>query len=240
VPASPDPGPDAGLADAGLAGVGCVVVAAGEGLRLGAGRPKAFVELAGVTLLEQAVSRVREAGLLAVVAAVPAALVEPAAQLLGDRARVVAGGVDRQASVAAGLAVLAPSVTTVLVHDAARCLAPPELVLAVVAAVRAGHRAVVPGLAVADTVKQVDGSGQVVGTVDREVLRIVQTPQGFDRALLERAHAVPPGAPATDDAALVERLGEPVLVVPGDPLAVKITTPDDLALAEWLLTRLVP
>jgi 2-C-methyl-D-erythritol 4-phosphate cytidylyltransferase len=126
----------------------------------------------------------------------------------------------------------------VLVHDAARPFAPPSMIARVEAAVRGGALAVVPGLAVADTIKAVDGSGIVTGTPDRMTLRAVQTPQGFARDLLERAHAagaaaiLAGGAPATDDAALVEALGEPVLVVKGDPAAAKITTPNDLIKAD--------
>ncbi|KQX61573.1 2-C-methyl-D-erythritol 4-phosphate cytidylyltransferase [Angustibacter sp. Root456] len=222
-----------------LDGVGCVVVAAGQGTRLAAGRPKAFVELAGTTLLEHAVSRVLDAGVHHVVAVVPAELVGPTQQLLAGRAEVVAGGAERQDSVALGLAALPAHVRVVLVHDAARCLAPPSLVASVVRAVQGGHHAVVPGLAVVDTLKEVDAHGTVVGTVARDPLRAVQTPQGFDRAVLERAHAAADAA-ATDDAALVERLGEPVVVVPGDAMAFKITTPDDLALAQFWLARLEP
>lgn len=222
-----------------LDGVGCVVVAAGQGTRLAAGRPKAFVELAGTTLLEHAVSRVLDAGVHHVVAVVPAELVEVTQELMAGRADVVAGGAQRQDSVALGLAALPQSAEVVLVHDAARCLAPPSLVAAVVQAVRDGHPAVVPGLAVVDTLKEVDAHGTVVGTVAREPLRAVQTPQGFDRAVLERAHEAADAA-ATDDAALVERLGEPVSVVPGHPMAFKITTPHDLALAEFWLARVEP
>jgi 2-C-methyl-D-erythritol 4-phosphate cytidylyltransferase len=221
-----------------LDGVGCVVVAAGSGTRLAAGRPKAFVTLDGETLLQHAVRRVRAAGVEKVVAVVPAGLVAEAAGLLGDAVAVVAGGVHRSDSVALGLAALASHVDVVLVHDAARCLAPPWLVAAVAARVRESGAGVVPGLAVVDTLKQVDGAGRVLGTVDRSAVVAVQTPQGFPRALLERAHAAAPDGLATDDAGLVERLGEPVLVVPGDPMALKVTTPDDLARAQWLLARL--
>jgi 2-C-methyl-D-erythritol 4-phosphate cytidylyltransferase len=224
-------------------GVGCVVVAAGQGTRLAAGRPKAFVELAGTTLLEHAVSRMRDAGVRHVVAVVPGELVGSSERLLTGRAVVVGGGAERQDSVALGMAALPAEVEVVLVHDAARCLAPPSLAVAVADAVRAGHRAVVPGLAVADTIKQVDDAETVVGTLERASLRAVQTPQGFGRGLLERAHAasgVGSDQPATDDAGLVERLGEPVTVVPGHRLALKITTGDDLALAELLLARLLP
>jgi 2-C-methyl-D-erythritol 4-phosphate cytidylyltransferase len=217
--------------------VGAVVVAAGSGTRLAAGRPKAFVELAGVSLLEHAVSRVRDGGAADVVAVVPAELVTEAGRLLGDAARVVAGGEQRQDSVAAGLRALPPDVQVVLVHDAARCLAPAALVARVAAAVGPHAPAVVPGLPVVDTLKEVDGAEHVVGTVDRDRLRRVQTPQGFDRTVLEQAHAAAGDSAATDDAALVERLGLAVVLVRGDELALKVTTPEDLALAEWLLGR---
>jgi 2-C-methyl-D-erythritol 4-phosphate cytidylyltransferase len=146
-----------------------------------------------------------------------------------DLVDVVAGGADRSASVAAGLRALSPGDDVVLVHDAARALAPPELFEAVIAAVEAGNPAVVPGLPVADTVKTVDGESRVEGTPDRGRLRAIQTPQGFARPLLEQAHAG--GGSASDDAGLVERLGAPVLVVPGDARAMKVTTPHDLAVA---------
>jgi 2-C-methyl-D-erythritol 4-phosphate cytidylyltransferase len=126
----------------------------------------------------------------------------------------------------------------VLVHDAARALAPPALVAAVVSAVRSGAAAVVPGVPLVDTVRSLDGQ-----RVDRSRLRAVQTPQGFSRTVLERAHAAAADAEddetlaATDDAGLVERLGEPVLVVPGAPEAFKITTPLDLLLATAVLER---
>ena len=171
-----------------------------------------------------------------VVAVVPAALVAQARALLGPDVLVVAGAANRTASVGCGLAVLPDGVRSVLVHDAARCLVPPELVRRVVDALDR-HRAVVPGLPLADTVKQVDDRGAVVRTPDRAALRLVQTPQGFARDLLERAHRSPAAATgaATDDAGLVELLGEPVHVVLGDPRALKVTTSDDLALAGWLL-----
>src|SRR5439155_26395945 len=118
----------------------------------------------------------------------------------------------------------------VLVHDAARALAPTDLVERVAAAVRAGHAAVIPLLPVVDTVKQVDLAGSVIGTVDRSALRIVQTPQGFRRSVLAQAHAAAVDE-HTDDAGLVEKLGIPVTTVPGDDAAFKITTSADLARA---------
>lgn len=163
---------------------------------------------------------------------------EVAFRTLVPDAVVVTGGSTRQESVAAALAVL-PRVDHVLVHDAARALASPELIRRVVEALEQGHRAVIPGLPVVDTITAVDptvaGAAPALGTVPRAGLRAVQTPQGFDRALLERAHATGKRLAATDDAGLVEALGEPVWLIPGEESAVKITTPRDLALAELLL-----
>ena len=218
------------------AGVVAVLPAAGSGVRLGAGVPKAFVGLAGVPMLVRAVD-----GLLAsdvvghVVVVVPADQVDAAAAMLTGRpATVVAGGADRTASVAAGLAATGTDAEVVLVHDAARPLTPPDVVRRVVEAVRAGAPAVIPVLPVADTIKRVDGAGTVVSTVDRSELRAVQTPQGFRAADLRRAHAGTPD-PRTDDAGLVEALGDPVTTVAGDPLAFKVTTAWDLRIAELLL-----
>ena len=147
---------------------------------------------------------------------------------------MVDGGDTRQHSVAAALAAVPSTFDIVLVHDAARALVPPALVGRVAAAVRDGHDAVIPVLPIADTVKQVDESGHVIGTVDRSVLRAVQTPQGFRRAVLEAAHRAAVDA-LTDDAGLVEKLGVRVFCVPGDEAAMKITRPADLAVAEILL-----
>ena len=160
---------------------------------------------------------------------VPTDLVERARELLPGVV-VVPGGAHRSDSVRAGITA-AGAAQILLVHDAARPLTPAHVFTAVVEAVAAGHRAVVPGVPVVDTLKQVtpgsDGLELVARTVDREELRAVQTPQGFTREALLRAHADDSGL-ATDDAGLAERCGIPVHVVPGDPLAMKITTPWDL------------
>ncbi len=215
-------------------------MAAGSGRRLGADRPKAFVQLAGRTLLEHALRGVLAAGVGEVVVVVPADLVERAreivAPLVGQqhvRVSVVAGGEERTDSVAAGLAALSAPVRRVLVHDAARCLTPGSVFERVLASLTAGAKGAVPGLPVVDTIKTVDERGVITGTPDRTALRAVQTPQGFDREVLERAHAT--GSQATDDAALVEALGHEVHVVQGDPLALKITTAQDLERARQLL-----
>jgi 2-C-methyl-D-erythritol 4-phosphate cytidylyltransferase len=149
---------------------------------------------------------------------------------------VVAGGSSRGESVGLALAAAPPGPDVLLVHDAARCLCPAELVDEVAAAVRAGAAAVVPVLPVTDTVKQVDAGGTVVATPDRAALRAVQTPQGFRREVLTAAYArVSPDDTWTDDAALVERYGTVVQTVAGREEAMKVTRPFDLLLAEALL-----
>ena len=274
--ASDDPaGADAAAARAGSAtdddgAVVAVLTAAGAGTRLGAGGPKALVEIGGRSLLRRAAQGLADSGVVDhLVVTAPGEHVErftaELAGLVGAGVgiRVVAGSsASRQASVALGLKAAleaCPRAAVVLVHDAARALTPPETVRRVVAAVRAGHDAVVPALAVTDTVKEVapvgpDGPGAVaaapptaradvevvVGTPDRSRLRAVQTPQGFAVTALVRAHEL--GAArgahealaASDDAGLVEAAGGRVVVVEGDPLALKVTTPLDLALAELL------
>jgi 2-C-methyl-D-erythritol 4-phosphate cytidylyltransferase len=158
------------------------------------------------------------------------------APLLSDRLRVAAGGSMRRESVANGLKVLGEA-SLVLVHDAARPFVEAELIDRVLAVAALGACAV-PGLPVADTLKETDTAGLVVRTVPRERLVAVQTPQGFPRALLETAHQRSRSdsalANATDDAALCERLGYPVRVVPGSPRNFKITTAADFVLAEAL------
>ncbi|GAA1460451.1 2-C-methyl-D-erythritol 4-phosphate cytidylyltransferase [Williamsia maris] len=215
----------------------CLIPAAGAGTRLAAGRPKAFVDLAGQTILERAVRGVLDADVDAVVVAVPADLVAQAQAMLPD-CHVVVGGAERSASVRACIAAASASfdADVILIHDAARALTPPDLFRRVVDAVRAGAPAVIPGVPVTDTLKAVEpggGAEHVVATVDRSVLRAVQTPQGFTPDALARAHAA--GGHATDDAGLAEAAGIPVTVVQGDLMAFKITTEWDLRLARMLL-----
>jgi 2-C-methyl-D-erythritol 4-phosphate cytidylyltransferase len=205
--------------------------------------PKALVPVNGVSLLARAVRGLLDAGCVqhVVVAAPPSdvdAMCTVTASLAsaGGAVHVLAGGAERTDSVRLALEYALreiPDTRIVLVHDAARAFTPVEVIRRVVAAVEAGHPAVIPVLPMADTVKQVDADGTVVATPDRDALRVVQTPQGFDAAVLLRAHSS--GVLATDDAGLVERLGVPVTTVAGDPNAMKITTPFDLAIAEALL-----
>ena len=209
--------------------VGIVVVAAGMGTRLGAGLPKALVPVGGRTLVEHAVRAARGTrGLGDLVVVVPPGH-RAGFAALDLSARLVDGGRERTDSVAAGLAALDAAVDIVLVHDAARAFAPTALFDQVVDAVAGGADAAVPGLPVVDTIKRVDADGVVRATPPRGELRAVQTPQGFTRDALARAHGR--GAQATDDAALVEAAGGRVRVVPGHPDAYKVTTPQDLARA---------
>ncbi|GAB1812975.1 2-C-methyl-D-erythritol 4-phosphate cytidylyltransferase [Mycobacterium sp. MUNTM1] len=224
-----------------------VVPAAGSGERLAAGIPKAFCLVDGRTLLQRAVAGLLDSGAVDhVVAAVPADRIDEAERVLADQAgagqaTVVAGGPDRTESVKLALAALpAAAPEFVLVHDAARALTPPALIIRVVEALRAGHVAVVPALRLHDTIKAVDANGVVLGTPERAGLRAVQTPQGFATGLLLRAYAAchaGGGAGFTDDASLVEHVGGQVQVVDGDPLAFKITTRLDLLLAETVVRR---
>lgn len=240
--------------------VAVLVPAAGMGVRLGPGAPKALRLLRGEPLLVHAIRRVAAApsvgcivvaapadAVADVIALLSAVVAEPilagvtcgAAEPSLTTSRedvqliVVAGGASRQASVAAALAAVPSRFDIVLVHDAARALTPPELVEAVADAVRGGHGAVIPVLPVVDTIKEIDISGTVVGTVDRSVLRAVQTPQGFRRDVLTSAHASAVDE-HTDDAGMAEKIGVAVHTVPGSEAAMKITRPFDLAIAELL------
>jgi 2-C-methyl-D-erythritol 4-phosphate cytidylyltransferase len=222
-----------------------LVAAAGRGERLGPGMPKALRPLGGVPMLVHAVRALASSRVVdIVVVAAPEDSAESVQSMLtgqsfGAEVVVITGGDTRQDSVARALITLPEDVDVVLVHDAARPLVPGELVTAVVAAVRQGHPAVVPGMLVVDTIKQVDGNSDVQRTVDRSELRAIQTPQGFERHVLQRAHASVDldDSPASDDAFLVERLGLPVHVIPGHEEAFKVTRPFDVVMAEAVLAR---
>jgi 2-C-methyl-D-erythritol 4-phosphate cytidylyltransferase len=210
-----------------------IVAAAGSGLRLGADRPKALVPLGGRALVCWAVDTLRDGGVAEVVVAIPAAEYSAFATVLPMDVRLVAGGATRTASVRAALAAATDRCDTVLVHDAARPLTPPDVVARVLAAVAAGAPAVVPVLPVVDTTVTVDPDGLLAGTLPREELRRVQTPQGFLRESLVAAYGrLPEDAELTDDAAVVRAAGVPVATVPGDERAAKVTVAHDLALAE--------
>lgn len=222
--------------------VAAIVPAAGRGERLGPGAPKALRELAGTPMLVFAVKALAASPLVdSVIVAAPAENVEDVRSLLsgpefGAEVTVVAGGETRPESVARALISLPDDVDVVLVHDAARPLVPVEVVTSVASSVREGHAAVIPVVPVVDTVKSVDAEGRITGTVPREGLRATQTPQGFDRGLLQRAHAEVDDA-VTDDAGMVESLGIAVHAVPGHEESFKVTRPIDIVLAEAVIAK---
>ncbi len=218
-----------------------IVVAAGSGSRLGRGEPKAFVTLGGKTLLLRVLrtlARVR--GLAEAILAVPAGLepqarTEAAAAALPVPVKVMAGGAERHESVRIALGLVSAEVDLVVVHDAARPLATPDLFERCLdAAVQSGGA--IAAIRVADTLKRVSG-GTIAETVPRAELWQAQTPQAFRRDLLIAAHerASNDGSAATDDAGLVERIGGTITVIDGSPLNLKITTPEDLQIAEALV-----
>jgi 2-C-methyl-D-erythritol 4-phosphate cytidylyltransferase len=220
--------------------VAALVPAAGSGTRFGSSLPKPFVPLRGEPLLLHTLRRLEAAPLVETIVLVAAP--DQVDTCWRDVVRagrltrvdtVVAGGADRQASVRAGVAALPSWADTVLVHDGARPLVTPDLCAAVAAAADA-HGAAVAAVRPKDTVRAEGG-----GTLDRARLWLVQTPQAFRAPLLREAHAraLAEGASATDDAALVERLGVPIAIVQGSYRNLKVTTRDDLAVAEALLAE---
>ncbi len=208
-----------------------IVLAAGTGSRFGGNKQLAMLGHQRVVDWSVEVARSCSEGLILVI--------NP--ENIGDTADlnvdvVVHGGATRSESVRNGLGALPDSVNIVVIHDAARPGASAALYQSVIETVKAGAEAAIPGLAVTDTLKQVkDGPGgkEVVSTMDRETITAAQTPQAFDRKMLEAAHA--DTQEATDDAGLVEAIGGTVKVVPGDVAAIKITTQSDLAIAAELM-----
>jgi 2-C-methyl-D-erythritol 4-phosphate cytidylyltransferase len=219
-----------------------ILVAGGRGRRMGEERPKQFLPLAGTSLLLRAADALRGSdevdGIVVVAPEDELETVQSVVKPVSGILSVVAGGEIRRASVAAGLEAVPPSAGIIVVHDAARPLASPFLVSQVVAVARRTGAAI-PGLPLTDTIKRVDQvTHQVQGTVPREELVAVQTPQAFRADWLRKAHAeAGQGAYAPDDAALVEALGLPVEVVPGEEDNLKVTRIGDLEMAELLLSR---
>ncbi|MGH2691097.1 MAG: 2-C-methyl-D-erythritol 4-phosphate cytidylyltransferase [Actinomycetota bacterium] len=217
-----------------------ILLAAGRGERLGGDVPKGFIELDGRPLLTYSVEAVRACSQIdSVAVAVPVGYEDRAFEIAGPRGvDVVLGGASRQSSVESSLSIvlsdLSPLPEAVVVHDVARPLATTELFDRVLDALE-GADGVVPALPVVDTIKRVD-DGVVTDTLRRDSLVAVQTPQAFRTQALERAHAAArrEGVEATDDAALIERIGGRVVVVAGDPRNIKITRPEDLRLASLL------
>jgi len=208
--------------------VALLIPAAGSGERFGAPIPKALVQLNGRTLIEHAVLNLGPIATQIIVAA-PVGFEDDFRKILGDAVTVVTGGTTRTKSVKIALESIAPEIEYVLVHDAARPLASGELGQRVIDALAAGDVAVIPALTVTDTIKEVDAANYVVSTPNRERLRAVQTPQGFARETLVKAHMQ--NIEATDDGALVEAMRGKVKLIEGESRALKITNPEDLASA---------
>jgi 2-C-methyl-D-erythritol 4-phosphate cytidylyltransferase len=217
-----------------------IVPAAGSGSRTGGDIPKQYVEIDGRPVLAwtlDAFLAIDEC--VEIVVPIDERWREIATACVADaRVRFVAGGAERQHSIAAALGALESDAELVLVHDAARPCVGRALIERVVEAA-ALHGAALPVLPIAETVKQVGADGRVIATIARDTLRLAQTPQGFRRALLERAYAAARSASfiGTDDASLVEALGEPVVTVEGDATNIKITVADDFARAASHLAR---
>jgi 2-C-methyl-D-erythritol 4-phosphate cytidylyltransferase len=209
------------------AAIWAVVVAGGSGARFGG--YKQFMLLAGQELVEWSLQAAARA-CAGVVLVVPADWVE---KYQGRADHVVAGGPTRAASVRAGLQLVPYEAQVVVVHDAVRPLASQRTWVSVIAAIEDGADGAVPCVPVLDTIKQRQGDGKLV-TLDRATLVAVQTPQAFSAASLRAAHAGE--GEATDDAALVEAIGGRVVSVAGEPGNIKVTAPNDLALAEFLLS----
>ena len=209
-----------------------IIAGAGLGNRLGANLPKALIQIEGISLVERAFSALSKV-VDEIVITSPEGFADEFRKIVGESAKVITGGVLRSDSVKLALKSLSPSVEYVLVHDAARGLATSDLASRVLAELKGGELAVIPALAVVDTIKEVDVEGYVRNTPDRRALRAVQTPQGFTTSVLKRAHEA--SEDATDDAALVEAIGVKVKTIAGEALAMKVTNPEDIALAVSLL-----
>jgi 2-C-methyl-D-erythritol 4-phosphate cytidylyltransferase len=219
-------------------GVWAVLVAAGRGERFGGDRPKAFSKLGDRPLLAESLERLdRSDWIESIVIVAPREWEEPsilvAEELSAGKVHsVVTGGATRAESVRAGLEGVPDDAAVVLVHDAARPIVAEDVLERVITGLEEGWDGVAPGLLIADTVKRVDGDA-VAETVDRSGLVAVQTPQAFLAETLRRACAA--GGDATDCAGLVEAAGGRVRIVEGDPRLLKVTTQDDLEVAEALL-----
>lgn len=221
------------------------MVAAGRGSRLGSAAPKQYHPIAGVPMVLRALrpftSHPDVAHVVLVLPASDVANPPPfLAELCGSSLGLVEGGAERSDSVASGLAALRPECSVVLVHDGARPFPDHAVIEAVIQHARTGVGAVA-AVPLGDTLKEASphDASLIARTVSRDRLWRAQTPQGFPRALLESAHARAKrdGEPATDDAALVEACGGTVRLVPDSSRNLKVTTPDDLILAEALASQ---
>lgn len=217
--------------------VAAIIAAGGRGTRLGAERPKQFLEIGGHSILEMSLAALAASPRVdELVVALPPEFVAAQAKALKQVTTlpltVVAGGSRRQDSVANAFARVSKQADVILIHDAARPFVTQPVIHRAINGAEV-HGAAIAAVGVSDTVKQVgalnpDGSRLIRATIDRDAVFLAQTPQAFRRDILTRALSEGAGIEATDEAMLVERLGLPVHVVEGDPRNVKITTPEDL------------
>lgn len=223
-----------------------VIVAGGSGSRMNAAVRKQYLALDGVPIVGHTLKAFDRCcpDLDRMVLVVPendldrcrADIVAPLS--LDHDLQLVAGGPSRQASVLNGLAACGAAEGAVMIHDGVRPFVRASLIRACLAGV-AATGACIPAIAATDTIKQIDDNGVITGTLDRQQIRLAQTPQTFSLSLIRRAHqlAVQHGFKATDDASVAEFAGANVVVVPGDRDNIKITTPADLPIARAILDR---
>ncbi len=220
-----------------------IILAGGSGSRMGAGQNKVLMDLCGEKVLMRSI-RAFEGLVHGIVIAARAQDMEEISHLLVDSDRnitLVTGGNTRQASVWNALCALPAHCDKVLIHDGARCLVDRETILRCMSAA-ADCGTGIAAIPVVDTIKQINADDTVCATPDRNSLRAVQTPQAFDVSLIRRAHvsAIEQGFIGTDDASLVERIGVPVRLTLGDRKNIKLTTPEDIRMAEAFLTDRFP
>jgi len=223
-----------------------LIPAAGRGRRMGSPKTKALLPLGGIPLLTHTLQKFATCSQVdEIFALVPAGDLPLWNEEILHRpdlkkvSRILPGGPERQDSVYGGLRAIAGKADFVIIHDGVRPFVSPELIERILLATRR-HKAVVAAVPAGDTIKEISGEGEVLKTLDRNRLWIIQTPQSFELGLIIKAHerAREEGFYGTDDASLVERLGIPVHIVDGSRFNFKITTPEDLILGEALLNHL--
>ena len=227
-------------------GIVAVIAAAGSGTRMGSAKAKQFLELAGRPLLAVTLGQFQKCNAIDAIVLVVSesdigyCLTEIVDKFgFGKVAQVVAGGENRQDSIRKGIEAVGTTCKWVLIHDGARPFVTSDLIERVTAAARSS-RAVITGLPVKDTVKEVDSGGRVLRSVERSRLWLIQTPQIFRREDIHLAHQtalVQGWESATDDAFLIEKMGIPVTVIEGEEQNIKVTTPQDLQIARYLMSR---
>ena len=225
-----------------------IIPAGGSGRRMGSGIPKQYLLLGGIPVLVHTLRVFQSSPVVdEIFLVVPEGDIPEVRNAIVGRynlfkvSLIVAGGAERQDSVRNALAHLREEHGIVLVHDGVRSFVSGELIQRIVAAAEADG-AVAVGVQVKDSVKEVNSAGWVIKTVTREGLWLTQTPQAFRKPLILAAYerAAADGFYGTDDASLVERMGVPVRMIPGDYDNIKVTTPEDLTLGEAIIRRFLP